>query len=216
MVREKSSVAVYDQNAEFFLRQYESLDFHEVHADILDLLPNRASLVIDIGAGSGRDAHGLARLGYVVDAVEPAAEMRKRAQALHPDPNIRWIDDRLPKLRNVVASGRRYALVLLSAVWMHIEPNDRPDSMKTLTRILDTDGILVITLRLGPPEPSRDIYPVSEDELLGLAKENKLVLLRLTNAKPDSLNREGITWKTAVFKRARISTSVLGINGDRL
>jgi SAM-dependent methyltransferase len=203
-IQNNQSVLVYERNAEGFVRDYESLKFEDVHAEILDLLPRPGSLVIDIGAGSGRDANGLVARGYLVDAVEPSAEMRRLAGAIHSNSNIRWIDDRLPALSTVLTHGRRYALVLLSAVWMHIESRDRPAAMCTLSRLLDTDGILIITLRLAPPSPPRAIYEVSERELVSLARENDLALLRSTREAIDKLNRAEIRWKTLVFRKTTV------------
>ena len=54
--------------------------------------------MLDVGAGTGRDAAWLARLGHEVVAVEPSAAMRAEAERRHPAARIRWIDDRLPGL----------------------------------------------------------------------------------------------------------------------
>jgi protein-L-isoaspartate O-methyltransferase len=89
----------YDERAEAFAARYEQLRAEDVHAGFLDVLPAGADrLVLDIGAGSGRDAAWLRRLGFEVVAVEPAQPMREAAQALHPNLGIRWLEDRLPAL----------------------------------------------------------------------------------------------------------------------
>ncbi len=57
MGKESTKTAdVYDRDAEPLAARYESKTFEEVHADVLDLAPDGASLVLEIGAGSGRDA----------------------------------------------------------------------------------------------------------------------------------------------------------------
>ncbi len=95
----------YAGEAESLVRQYESLSFADVHRHIMHLLPEPPARVLDIGAGTGRDAAGFAGLGYFVTAVEPTAELRLRAQQLHPSPNIAWLDDSLPELRLLPARG---------------------------------------------------------------------------------------------------------------
>ena len=61
----------YDQNAEQLVSQYESLTFEHVHPALLDLLPPPGATILDVGAGSGRDAAWFAAKGYDVVAAEP-------------------------------------------------------------------------------------------------------------------------------------------------
>jgi len=65
------SIPHYDQNAEQFVSQYESLTFEHVHPALLDLLPPPGATILDVGAGSGRDAAWFAARGYDVVAAEP-------------------------------------------------------------------------------------------------------------------------------------------------
>jgi len=46
----------YDRDTDSMAIRYESRTFEEIHGDVLDLLPDSSGLVLDIGAGSGRDA----------------------------------------------------------------------------------------------------------------------------------------------------------------
>ena len=95
-----------------------------MHDPILGLLPESVidGLALDVGGGSGRDAAWLARRGYQVVAVEPAAGMRAEAMRRHPDAAIRWLDDRLPALSKVHGLGLAFDLVLVAAVWQHVAP----------------------------------------------------------------------------------------------
>lgn len=49
-------VASYNTNAPTLAPGYECLPFEEVHAPVLDLLPDASACVLDMGAGTGRDA----------------------------------------------------------------------------------------------------------------------------------------------------------------
>jgi len=89
----------YGQNVSDASRRYESVAAETVHGWLVDLLPNARALVLDVGAGTGRDAAWLASRGLEVVAVEPSDAMRAEAQRLHPSPSIRWISDPLPGLR---------------------------------------------------------------------------------------------------------------------
>jgi SAM-dependent methyltransferase len=70
----------YDDHAHDLADQYERLRSEDVHRGLVDLLPDRAGSVLDVGAGSGRDAAWLSEHGYDVVAVEPSAAMRSPAQ----------------------------------------------------------------------------------------------------------------------------------------
>ncbi|MET7749210.1 hypothetical protein [Micromonospora sp. NPDC005367] len=94
-----ASTAGYAEAADALADQYESVSFAEVHRDMLHLFPSRPSTVLDIGAGSGRDAAALAGLGHRVFAAEPVAGLHRRGQRIHADRAVEWFDDALPELR---------------------------------------------------------------------------------------------------------------------
>ncbi|MFD6880629.1 MULTISPECIES: class I SAM-dependent methyltransferase [unclassified Streptomyces] len=97
--------------------------FAEVHREVLHLFPSQPCSVLDIGAGSGRDAAALAARGHRVVAAEPTAEPRSLGRRLHSDQKIEWVDDALPRLTTLTARGGRFDLILLTAVWMHLDDN---------------------------------------------------------------------------------------------
>jgi SAM-dependent methyltransferase len=90
---------------------------------VLDLVPERPGLVLDVGAGAGRDAAWFAVRGWGVVAVEPAEGMRQEALRRHGgDATIRWLNDRLPGLEAAHRLGLMFDLIWLSAVWQHVAP----------------------------------------------------------------------------------------------
>ena len=103
----------YAEEAEALVEQYESIRFDDVHRQVLHLIPTVPSRVLDIGAGTGRDAAGFAAMGHHVVAVEPTAALRTKAAALHPSPKIQWLDDSLPELASVVRRGEIFDVVML-------------------------------------------------------------------------------------------------------
>src|SRR4051794_1237140 len=54
----------YDANATALARSYEAIEPEQLHSWLVDLLPPAPALVLDVGAGTGRDAAWLARLGH--------------------------------------------------------------------------------------------------------------------------------------------------------
>ncbi|MDQ2068992.1 class I SAM-dependent methyltransferase [Natronospira bacteriovora] len=70
---EHNPIDWYDQRGKNVAEQYKRLEFPEVHNWLLYLLPKpEGSVILDIGAGSGRDAVWLAERGHEVVAAEPS------------------------------------------------------------------------------------------------------------------------------------------------
>ena len=183
----------YDQNVSDVSRRYEFVAAETVHGWLVDLLPNAPALVLDVGAGTGRDAAWLASRGLEVVAVEPSGAMRAEAQRLHPSPSIRWVSDSLPGLAQVLRLGLSFDLILLSAVWMHVPPADRTRAFRKLVMLLKPGGCIAITLRHGPAEPERGIYAVTQAEIERLARAHGAFVEKATDSK-DELGRRAVNW----------------------
>jgi hypothetical protein len=51
--------------------------------------------------------------------------MRIPAMALHPSPRIEWLKDGLPDLDGLRQRGETFDLTMLTAVWMHLDGEQR-------------------------------------------------------------------------------------------
>lgn len=193
----------YEQEAPELLRRYEDLTFAEAHGPLAALVPSAPSLILDIGAGTGRDAAHFAALGHSVFAVEPTAAMREGAMRIHPDPRIVWLDDSLPRLDRVVALGQSYTLIWLSAVWMHLDPKERANAMPVLVQLLCPGGRMMMSLRHGPVPPGRRMFAVSLEETLDLAIACDLhaVPAYIETRLPSRQNQPGVSWTRLVLER---------------
>ncbi|MFI8461657.1 class I SAM-dependent methyltransferase [Kitasatospora sp. NPDC085464] len=195
-----AGTAGYGEAVEQLAVQYESVSFAEVHRELLHLYPPPPAAVLDIGAGTGRDAAALAALGHRVVAAEPTPELRAVGERLHAGAGIRWVADALPGLPGLAAEDERYDLVLLTAVWMHLAPEERPPAMDALTALLAPGGRLALTLRHGPVPPDRRMFDLPPEPTVALAAERGLRLLHRT-ARPDLHGRAGVHWSLLVFER---------------
>ncbi len=193
-----TSIPYYEQHAERLVGQYESLAFQDVHAGLLEVLPAAGATVLDVGAGSGRDAAWFAANGYDVVAVEPSAAMLEHARKRHSSSRIRWIADSLPDLAQVRRLGLSFDLILLSAVWMHVPPAERRRSLRKLATLLAPKGRIAISLRLGAPDNERAMHDVSLHELTGLAQEFGLRVVG-TSDSADRLGRGEVSWTNVVL-----------------
>lgn len=192
------SVAYYDRQARDLADAYEGLSFEQAHPALLPFVSNKASLrVLDVGSGTGRDAAWLAGAGHIVTAVEPSGTMLKLARKLHGDAKVRWIQAALPSLDGL-GDTDGYDLVVLSAVWMHVAPSDRPAAMARLAELSAPNGRIYVTLRTGPTAPERLMYPASAEELRRLAADHGLIIQDLGES-PDLLNRPGVAWQVIML-----------------
>jgi SAM-dependent methyltransferase len=183
---------------------FESVSFAKLHAKVLHLMPPPPGCVLDIGSGTGRDAAQFAAMGYQVVAVEPVAELRAKAEALHPSRQIEWRDDSLPDLADLVARKARFDLIMLTAVWMHLDPAQRRQAMPRVASLLREGGVMILSLRHGPVPPGRQMFDVAADETIVLAGQTGLrLILRLNNQPSQIAGKTDVTWTLLAFLAAK-------------
>ncbi|MFM5499998.1 class I SAM-dependent methyltransferase [Aeromonas veronii] len=199
------SLDYYQRHATELAARYQQVSSRTVHCDWLTLLepwlvaaPRR---LLDVGAGSGRDAAFLAGLhqGHSVVAVEPSQALASLGQCHTRDVAVDWVNDAMPALSRVTGT---FDLILLSAVWMHLPPESRPLALARLHELLSPDGYLVLSLRLVISEQEmreRAMYPVAVDEVERLALEEGMTLLHVSGPQEDVLARSGLSWQSLIL-----------------
>jgi len=171
-----------------------------MHGEFLPLMPPPPSLVLDVGAGTGRDAAALAALGHRVVAVEPTAELRAYGAQQHDSARIEWVDDGLPDLEQVYARRQPFDLILLIAVWMHLDAGQQARAMERVAGLLTAGGRVLLSLRHGPIPPGRRMFEVSGTEVCHLAERHGLQAVH-RRERPDMLGRDGVSWTFLVLGR---------------
>ena len=202
------SIGWYEAHAREAVERYERADSARLHAWVEDFLPQERAAVLDVGAGSGRDAAWLASKGHDVVAIEPAAAMRKEARRRHPQANIQWQSDRLPELQTITRTGLSFDFILLSAVWMHVAPRNRRRAFRKLTNLLKPGGALAISLRHGPAEPDRGMHEAAPEEIEKLAREHG-AFVAFRGESGDLLGRNDVRWTQLVVRLPGDSTGAL-------
>lgn len=202
------STHFYDENAQRLFDQYQSLEFERVHGEWLHHLPEQPGLVLDIGAGSGRDAKALAQKGWQVVAVEPADKLRALGQTTTAGLDVSWLEDSLPALSSVRQLSQRFQLILVSAVWMHLPGEDQQRALRVLSSLLAPGGHLVMTFREGPNNDSRQFHPVEMGVLDSWAQNLALLPVQASH-NGDQLGRDGVTWHLRVFRLPDDGTGAL-------
>lgn len=194
MKDEDPTIAWYNHHVDEVAERYEALSFPEIHGWLIPYLPEEGEgVVLDVGAGTGRDVAWLAARGHRVVAVEPSSAMRAEGRSRHMDSGIDWVDDRLPKLSRVLARSLIFDLILLSAVWMHIPSSHRPQAFRVLCDLLRPGGVVAITLRQGPIVRERGIGLALVNEVVTLARANGIVMKHVERTY-DQLDREEVSW----------------------
>lgn len=198
----------YDAHAPDLVRRYEVINSASLHSWLNGLLPTAPATVLDIGAGSGRDAGWFAAQGFDVVAVEPSTGMRSEGERLHPDPRIRWIDDQLPDLSVIGPMAISFDLVMLSAVWQHVPPSQRDRAFRKIAALVRSGGLLAITLRSGPSPPGSEMHPVSLDEIERLARNHGFAIEKVEQT-ADQQGRSDISWTSVALRLPDDGTGAL-------
>jgi SAM-dependent methyltransferase len=189
----------YAEEADKLAVSYESLTFAGVQREVLHLIPTRPCRVLDIGAGTGRDAAALAAKGHSVTAMEPTDELRAHGQRLHASPRIAWFDDSLPDMARLRAGGGQFDLVMATAVWMHLDAAQRATAMRSVAALIAPGGLFILSLRYGPVPPGRRMFEVSAGETIALAQKHGLLLVH-RSGREDILGRPDVTWTFLGFR----------------
>jgi len=175
--------------------------FSELYKDLQHLFPAPAARILDIGSGTGRDAAALAAMGHYVVAIEPMDCFRRSARKLHPSPSIDWVDDSLPNLVSQRDNENRFDLILLQAVWMHLDERQRENAMPKIAALMRLGGLLILSLRHGPIPQGKRMFNVTAGETIALARKAGLDdILRLEN-QASALNRSDVTWTRLTFRK---------------
>lgn len=185
-----------------FVSRYEALSSEEIYAPVRDFVPDLPSRVVDIGAGTGRDAAWFAAQGHTVTAVEPVAALREAGKACHSGCNIAWIDDSLPRLSMLAGEGP-FDVVTLCAVWQHLDEPARGEALPVIARLLASGGRLVVSLRHGPGGEGRRGFPISVQATLIDSSRCGLRLLHRAEAPSvQAGNRAlGVSWTWLVLEK---------------
>ncbi len=193
----------YAAEAQAAIPVYEGIDFHQLNAPVLPLLPPAPARLLDVGAGSGRDAAGFAALGYQVTAVEPVEALREAGKRRHSEWPIIWVNDGLPGLRQLCANpASHFDAITLQAVWMHLDVAERRAGMETLSSLLNAGGRLFLSLRHGPVPPGKCMFDVSAEETVSLAESNGLSVILQLEGQSSLLPKPDVTWTRLGFEKA--------------
>ncbi|MDP3196841.1 bifunctional 2-polyprenyl-6-hydroxyphenol methylase/3-demethylubiquinol 3-O-methyltransferase UbiG [Tabrizicola sp.] len=174
---EDPALAIYAANADTMARRYDSVTTDRILTGLTDLIPPPPAPVLDIGAGSGRDTAWFQSHGHAVTAAEPVAAFREMIARRVPAATV--VNTALPDLAGLTG---RYGLILVNAVWHHLDPADRTLALGRLADLLTQDGRVFLALRRGPVPPGAPLHDLDPETEIVRAKAAGLQLLRRHDA----------------------------------
>jgi hypothetical protein len=111
------------------------------------------------------------------------------------------LDDSLPELARVIARRELFDVVMLSAVWMHLDETQRRRAMPNTARLVRTGGLTIMSLRYGPVPFGRRMYAVPAEETIRLAESEGLTLALKRSSQDGVLRGPGVSWTRLAFAR---------------
>jgi len=128
--------------------------------------------------------------------------LRQGAMKLHPSKSIEWAADGLPDLPVMLARGETFDVVLLTAVWMHLDERQRARAMPVVGALVQWGGVLIMSLRHGPIPKGRRMFDVSAEETIALAKAERLSCVVNTLTGSVQAGKDDVTWTRVAFRKA--------------
>jgi hypothetical protein len=102
----------------------------------------------------------------------------------------------------VHARSERYDVVMLTAVWMHLDLAQRERAMARVAPLLQVGGMMGLSLRHGPVPAGRRMFDVSAEETRALAARHGLAVIHESKG-PSQLGGPGVWWDRLAFRAQR-------------
>ena len=192
----------YSDVIDRFIEATDAVDFFELHRAYVDLIPREPGRVLDLGAGTGRDASVFASMGHHVCAVEPMAEFRAAGARLHASPRICWTDDSLPRLGSLVDVPAQFDFVLASGVWHHIDEAERRVAMARIFDLMKPGAVFALSLRNGPAGGGTHVFPTDAGQTAAMGTSLGFELVARLADQPSLIKgKKDVRWSYLVFRR---------------
>ncbi len=144
--------------------------------------------------------NGWLKKGFLVDAIDMSEGMLNEAEATNAHPNVAYFQDSMPALEKVREKQEKYDVITLSAVWMHLSPEERAESFRHILEVAKPGAVVLFTLRHGPSPEDRPMFEVSVEELKKMAAYEMVECEHALAAEDDKLGRGDVWWENVYLK----------------
>lgn len=185
-----------------FIERVEAISSADLLAPAIKHIPKQPCHILDVGAGTGRDAAWFASLSHTVVAAEPVDALRQVGMEKHTSPNILWIKDALPELSHTISLEQAFDIVLLCAVWQHLDDADRRIALSSLRSVTVDGGKVIISIRHGAGAPTRPVFPANVEHSARWAETVGLFVVdeTTTQSVQSGNHQAGVTWTWLVLQ----------------
>ena len=152
------TIRYYDEHAKDFVAGTENADMRECRERFLRWL-KPGQKILDAGCGSGRDAIAFQEAGYEVEAFDASAEICRIAS------ERTGIEVRQLRFEDLQGEDQ-YNGIWACASLLHVKPDDLPDVLRRLFRLLKPEGVLYASFKYGSGERVKDgryFHDMTED-----------------------------------------------------
>ena len=197
------TIHYYNTHAADFVAGTENADMQACRERFLRYLKPGQS-ILDAGCGSGRDVIAFRNAGYVVDAFDASAEICRIASEK--------TGMKVKQLRFEELEGEeQYDAIWCCASLLHVDPEDLPDVLTRLHRLLKPEGILFACFKYGSGVRVKDgrfFHDLTEDECVRLLTQAGFSMKELFITRDVRSGREEEKWVNAIAekKKARETT----------
>jgi len=153
----EATIATYNRTAEQYAKNVAGLHHSEVAGTFLEYLPENTR-ILDLGCGSGRDARIFSERGYEVIGIDLSAKLLEIAQKEAPFVSFEVMDMRKLRFDNEFFGG-----VWSVASMLHLPKLDIPQCLDECNRILKTNGVIYVGVKLGKGEEFKPDIRYAED-----------------------------------------------------
>lgn len=202
------TLAYYDNHADAFVRETVGVDMSVLHERFVAHIP-QGGLVLDVGCGSGRDAHAFLMRGYRVRAFDGSAELAARAAAL------------IGQSVEVLRFEHFDQPPVFDGIWacaslLHLPEADLPRCLARLWAALKPAGSFYLSFRLGSGERSKDgrhFTDATEERLrLWMGDLTEVANIDCWTTRDERPDRQE-AWLNAIVRRSGIAAEKLVTGG---
>lgn len=205
------TIEYYDDHARQYAQSVDDYYSTEQITTFMGLLPDQAK-ILDVGCGSGRDAHVFSAAGYDVTGLDLSQGMIEFAREKYPDIEFIHADMLQMPFENDIFDG-----LWAHGVLFHLETIDQvKKALAEFDRVLKPQGILHVLVKLQKDEHKLKEYSddtgqysrlyrfFQKDELKSLLEEAGLQVFILETYEENERNPNGrhdVTWLHSLSKK---------------